>query len=83
MIRLTIRLLVYALVMAITITLSPGIMILPLVPGVVDISATYLLFGILFGLIFFSAVLYSSSAEMSNRATPCSTALRPTATASR
>ena len=51
MIRLTIRVLVYALVLAIAITLSPGITIYPLIPGVVDISATYLLFGILFGLI--------------------------------
>ncbi len=51
MIRLTIRVLVYALVLAIAITLSPGITIYPLIPGVVDISATFLLFGILFGLI--------------------------------
>lgn len=51
MIRLTIRILVYALVLAIAITLSPGIIIYPLLPGVVDISGTYLLFGILFGLI--------------------------------
>lgn len=51
MIRLTIRILVYALVLAITITFSPGITIAPLIPGVVDISGTYLLFGILFGLI--------------------------------
>ena len=51
MIRFTIRILVYALVLAIAITLSPGITIHPLIPGLVDISATYLLFGILFGLI--------------------------------
>jgi len=51
MIRFTIRILVYALVLAITITFSPGITINPLIPGVVDISATYLIFGILFGLI--------------------------------
>lgn len=51
MIRLTIRVLVYALVLAITITFAPGIIIQPLIPGVVDISATYLFFGILFGLI--------------------------------
>ena len=51
MIRLTIRVLVYALVLAITITFSPGITIYPLIPDVVGISATYLFFGILFGLI--------------------------------
>ncbi len=51
MIRFTIRILVYALVLAISITFAPGITIQPLIPGVVDISATYLLFGILFGLI--------------------------------
>lgn len=51
MIRFTIRILVYALILAITITLSPGIKINPLIPGVVRISSTYLLFGILFGLI--------------------------------
>ena len=51
MIRFTVRVVVYALVLAIAITLSPGINILPLIPGVVDISSTYILFGILFGLI--------------------------------
>jgi len=51
MIRLTIRVLVYALVLAITVTFSPGITIHPLIPDVIGISATYLLFGILFGLI--------------------------------
>lgn len=51
MVRFTIRVLVYALVLAITITFSPGITINPLIPGVVDISATYLIFGIVFGLI--------------------------------
>lgn len=51
MIRLTIRILVYALVLAISITFSPGISIHPLLPGVIDISATFLFFGILFGLI--------------------------------
>ena len=51
MIRLTIRVLVYALVLAITVTFAPGITIYPLIPGTVGISATYLLFGILFGLI--------------------------------
>ena len=51
MVRFTIRILVYTLVLAITITFAPGINIQPLVPGVVDISATYLIFGILFGII--------------------------------
>ncbi|UCC50515.1 MAG: phage holin family protein [Anaerolineaceae bacterium] len=51
MIRFTIRILVYALVLAIAITLAPGITIQSLVPGTVEISATYMLFGILFGLI--------------------------------
>jgi ubiquinone biosynthesis protein len=51
MIRLTIRVLVYALVLAISITFSPGVTIQPLIPGVIDISSTYLFFGILFGLI--------------------------------
>ena len=41
MIRLTIRVLVYALVLAITISFSPGVTIQPLIPGVIDISATY------------------------------------------
>ena len=51
MVRFTIRVLVYALVLAVTITFSPGITIKPIIPGVVDISATYLIFGIVFGLI--------------------------------
>jgi ubiquinone biosynthesis protein len=51
MIRFTVRILVYALVLAIAITLSPGIMIYPLIPEVVPISSTYLVFGVLFGLI--------------------------------
>lgn len=51
MIRFTIRILVYSLVLAIAITLSPGLTIYPIIPGVIDISATYLIFGILFGLI--------------------------------
>lgn len=51
MIRFIIRVLVYALVLAITITFSPGITIHPLIPDVIDISATYLLFGVLFGII--------------------------------
>ena len=50
MIRVTIRVLVYALVLAVTVLLSPGIRILPLIPGVIEISATYIIFGVLFGL---------------------------------
>ena len=51
MIRFTIRILVYALILAVTITLSPGIKIYPLIPEVMRISTTYLFFGILFGMI--------------------------------
>ena len=51
MIRFTVRVVVYALVLAITITLSPGIKIYPLIPGVVPISSTYMVLSILFGLI--------------------------------
>ena len=51
MVRFTIRILVYALMLAIAITLSPGITINPIIPGVIDISATYLIFGVLFGII--------------------------------
>ena len=51
MIRFTVRILVYALVLALAITLSPGIKIYPLVPGVIQISSTYILFGVLLGLI--------------------------------
>lgn len=51
MIRFTVRVVVYALILAIAITLSPGIKIYPLIPDVVPISSTYIVFGILFGLI--------------------------------
>ena len=51
MIRISIRVLVYALVLSITILFAPGITIQPLIPGLVDISATYIVFGVLFGLI--------------------------------
>ncbi len=51
MIRFVIRVLVYALVLAITVTLTPGIQIEPLIPNVIDISATFLLFGIFFGIL--------------------------------
>ena len=50
MIYFTVRILVYALVLSIAVTLSPGINLNPLIPGIIDISVTYLLFGILFGL---------------------------------
>lgn len=51
MIRFTVRVVVYGLVLAIAITLSPGIEIRPLIPDVVPISSTFIIFGILFGLI--------------------------------
>ena len=51
MIRSFIRILVYALVLSVTVFFAPGIRIRPLIPGVIDISETYLLFGFLFGLI--------------------------------
>jgi ubiquinone biosynthesis protein len=51
MIRFTIRMLVYALTLTVTVALGPGIAIEPVLPGLIDVSATYLLFGILFGLI--------------------------------
>lgn len=51
MIYFVIRVLINALVLAFTILFTPGINVEPLIPGVIDISGTYLLFGILFGLI--------------------------------
>lgn len=51
MIYFVIRVLVNALALAVTIILSPGLRVQPLLPGVIDISSTYLLFGILFGAI--------------------------------
>ena len=51
MIYFVIRVLVTALALAITVILTPGLTIQPLLPGVIDSSATYLLIGILFGLI--------------------------------
>lgn len=51
MIRFTIRVAVYALVLAIAITLTPGITLNPLIPEVINISATFMIFGILFGVI--------------------------------
>ena len=51
MIRYTIRVLVYALVLAITVMFSPGITIQAMVPGVINMNTTYLIFGAAFGLI--------------------------------
>jgi uncharacterized membrane protein YvlD (DUF360 family) len=51
MIYFTIRILVYTLVLSIAVTLSPGITINPLIPGVINIGAAYIIFGILFGLL--------------------------------
>lgn len=51
MIYFVIRMLVNAIALTITIIFSPGLSIQPLIPGVVEISATYLIFGLLFGAI--------------------------------
>ena len=51
MIYFVIRILVNALALAITIILMPGIVVGPILPGVIDISATYIFYGILVGLI--------------------------------
>lgn len=51
MIYFIIRVIVNALALAITVIFLPGIAMQPLLPGVVNISPTYLLFGILFGII--------------------------------
>lgn len=51
MIYFIIRMLVNALALAITIILMPGLKVGPIIPGVIDISATYLIYGILIGLI--------------------------------
>ena len=51
MFYLIIRILVTSLALAITIILTPGLDIEPFIPGVINISATYLVFGVLFGLI--------------------------------
>jgi len=51
MIYFVIRILVNAIALALTIIFTPGIIVQPLIPDVVDISATYLLIGTLFGLI--------------------------------
>jgi ubiquinone biosynthesis protein len=51
MIYFVIRVLVTALALAITVILTPRLTVQPLIPGVIPINATYLLIGILFGLI--------------------------------
>ncbi|MCP4358241.1 MAG: hypothetical protein GY796_09530 [Chloroflexi bacterium] len=51
MIYFVIRVLVNALALAITIIFMPGLKIQPLLPGVIDISGTYVLLGILVGVI--------------------------------
>ena len=51
MIYFIIRVLVNALALAITIIFSPGLNVGPIIPGVVDISATYMIYGIIIGLI--------------------------------
>lgn len=51
MIYFVIRVIVNALALAVTVILVPGVTLQPLLPGLIDISATYLLFGILFGVI--------------------------------
>ncbi len=51
MIYFTIRVLVNALALAVTIILLPGLRVGPIIPGVIDISATYLIYGLLVGLI--------------------------------
>jgi len=51
MIYFVIRILVNAIALAITVIFTPGITVQPLIPGIIDISPTYLLIGALFGLI--------------------------------
>jgi ubiquinone biosynthesis protein len=51
MIYFVIRVLVNALALAVTIILLPGLKIGPIIPGVIDISATYIIYGIVIGLI--------------------------------
>ena len=51
MIYFVIRVLVNALALAITIILLPGLQVGPIIPGVIDISATYIIYGIVIGLI--------------------------------
>ncbi|MBK8989403.1 MAG: phage holin family protein [Chloroflexi bacterium] len=51
MIYFVIRVLVNALALSVTIIISPGLSLQPLLPGVVRISVTYILIGMLFGII--------------------------------
>jgi ubiquinone biosynthesis protein len=51
MVYFVIRVLVNGLALALTIILSPGLNLLPLMPGVISIAATYIIFGVLFGII--------------------------------
>lgn len=51
MIYFVIRVLVTALALALTVILTPGISVMPLLPPVVEISGTYLIIGIVFGII--------------------------------
>ncbi|UCC51305.1 MAG: phage holin family protein, partial [Anaerolineaceae bacterium] len=51
MIYFAIRILVNALALSITIILIPGLKVGPIIPGVIDISATYIIYGMLIGLI--------------------------------
>ena len=51
MILFIIRVLVNALALALTVILTPQLDIQPLIPGVIDIGFTYLLLGLIFGLI--------------------------------
>ena len=51
MIYFVIRVLVNALALAVTIILLPGLTVGAMIPGVIDISATFLIYGIMIGLI--------------------------------
>ena len=51
MIYFIIRVLVTALALALTVILTPGISVMPLLPPVVNISGTYLIIGMIFGII--------------------------------
>jgi ubiquinone biosynthesis protein len=51
MIYFIIRVLVTALALALTVILTPGISVMPLLPPVIDISGTYIIIGMIFGVI--------------------------------
>ncbi len=51
MIYFVIRILVNALALSITIILMPGLKVSPIIPGVIGISATYLIYGSIMGII--------------------------------